>query len=93
MNVTVQLNNEKHRYEATLNGQQAGLIDYTLDGNVLDLVHTEVGDAFEGQGVGGQLVQQTLDQIRAIGKQVRPTCPFVASWIEKNPDYADLVAN
>lgn len=92
MNVTVQLNNEKRRYEAAVDGQPAGHIAYTVDGDVLDMHHTEVDGKYEGQGVGGQLVQQALDQARSIGKKVKPSCPFIASWIEKHPDYQDLVA-
>jgi predicted GNAT family acetyltransferase len=44
-----------------------------------------------GKGVGSKLVQGALDQVRAAGLQVIPECPFVKAWIEKHPEYADLV--
>ena len=36
--------------------------------------------------------ETTLDDVRARGSlRVVPRCPFIRSWIEKHPDYADLV--
>ncbi|MGI9605111.1 MAG: N-acetyltransferase [Acidimicrobiales bacterium] len=55
------------------------------------LIHTEIDPAREGMGVGSFLVRSTLDQIRAEGGTIVPTCPFVGSWIRRHPDYADLV--
>lgn len=93
MDVTVSHNSEKNRYEAAVKGQEAGFIEYVpREDGVVELPHTEVDKAYEGQGVGGQLVQQTLDQLRALDKKVVPSCPFVAKWIEKHPDYQDMVA-
>ena len=53
-------------------------------------VHTEVDDAFEGQGVGSLLVRQALDSVRGEGLRVVAQCPFVKAWIERHPEYADL---
>ena len=54
--------------------------------------HTEVEDRFEGQGVGSALARFALDDVRAAGtRKVLPLCPFIKGWIEKHPDYADLV--
>lgn len=92
MDVAVTHSSEKNRYEAvTSDGAVAGFIDYR-PGAVVELPHTEVDPAFEGQGIGGQLVRGTLDQLRALGKKVDPSCPFVAAWIEKHPEYSDLLA-
>ncbi len=44
-----------------------------------------------GKGVGSKLVQGALDQVRAAGLKLIPQCPFVKAWIDKHPDYADLV--
>ena len=58
----------------------------------ITFVHTEVDDAYAGQGLGGKLARAALDDVRARGLAVRPDCPFIKGWIAKHPDYADLVA-
>jgi predicted GNAT family acetyltransferase len=80
------------RYELWVDGRLAGLIRYTLDGDVVTMVHTEVEPAFEGQGLGQALVAGALDLARAEGRLVRPLCPFVAKYIARHGEYADVVA-
>jgi predicted GNAT family acetyltransferase len=45
-----------------------------------------------GSGVGRGLVLHVLDHARALGLRVVPTCGFVGTVIEENPEYRDLVA-
>jgi len=92
MTITVALKNEKKRYEAAADDQPAGFITYEPQGDVLDLQHTEIDSAYEGKGVGTELVKQTLDLIRSIGKKVKPSCPFVKKFIDENAEYQDLLA-
>ena len=80
------------RYELWVGDTLAGLIRYTRDGDVVTMVHTEIEPAFEGEGFGSALVSGALDSVRAQGKRVRPLCPFVAAYLERHPEYADLVA-
>jgi predicted GNAT family acetyltransferase len=81
------------RYEGRIDGQLAGSIHYVEHEGRLVLVHTEVEPAFEGQGVGGRLVAATLDDIRAHGLTVMVRCPFVRAYLERHPEYADLVTD
>lgn len=92
--ITVSRNEEDSRFEAFGAGHLIGYIDYTTDGKVVDLPHTLVFPEFEGQGVGSELARQTLDMIRQIDSDIRvtPTCPFIAKWIERHPDYQDMLA-
>jgi len=91
--VTVQDNTERHRFEALDEaGVVAGFAAYRLRGDVVVFTHTEVDDAYEGQGVGSTLVRGALDEVRASGRTLTPLCPFVKSYIAKHPEYADLVA-
>lgn len=80
------------RYTVSLDGQLAGFVTYTRHGDVVTLVHTEVDDAFEGQGVGSGLARGTLDDLRRRGLRVRPQCPFMARFIQRHEEYTDLVA-
>lgn len=92
MTITVSNNADTSRYEVRVNDELAGFADYTLHAEQITFTHTEVFDAFSGQGLAGQLARESLDDVRAQGgRRVVPSCPFYKSWIEKHPDYQDLV--
>ena len=91
--VTVTNNAERHRYEATDDsGLILGFADYRERGDVVVFTHTEVDDAHEGQGVGSALAKGALDDVRSSGGTVKPACEFIAAYIQRHPDYQDLVA-
>lgn len=83
---------EARRFELRADGEVLGFIDYRLAGDVITLVHTEVDPAHSGQGHAATLVRAALDDARARGLSVVPSCPYVASYVGKHPEYADLVA-
>ncbi|MBP7453736.1 MAG: N-acetyltransferase [Ottowia sp.] len=85
-------NPERQRYEATRDTQVLGYSVYRDLGDVVELPHTVVEPAFEGQGIASAVVRFALDDIRASGRQVLPTCSFVARYIQRHPTYADMVA-
>jgi uncharacterized protein len=82
----------KRRYEALVDGAVAGYVFYLQREGALVLIHTEVAEEFEGEGVGSRLIAGALDDIRARGLQVTPLCPFAAAYIERHEEYSDLVA-
>jgi predicted GNAT family acetyltransferase len=90
--LTVRDNPEKRRYEALVGDQLAGHVFYQQRDGAIVLVHTEVAPEFEGQGVGSGLAAGTLEDIRSRGLQIVPTCSFIRSYLERHPEYADLVA-
>lgn len=92
MSTEVSDNAEKNRYEIRLDGELAGFVEYEPGEGRVVLVHTEVDPAFKGKGVGGSLARGVLDDIRARGLSAVPVCPFLKSWIDKHPDYQDLVS-
>ena len=85
-------NPAESRYEIHVAGAVAGFTQYRDEGDVRDFVHTEIDDAYEGHGLGGQLARGALDAVRADGRKVIATCPFIKGWIEKHEDYQDLLA-
>jgi predicted GNAT family acetyltransferase len=90
--ITIERNERRHRYEALYDGELAGFMTYRLADGTIELVHTEIDDAFEGKGVGSVFVRDVLDEIRRDGeRRVIPSCPFVSEWIDRHPDYAELV--
>ena len=89
--VEVRDNPEQRRFEAYVSGNLAGFSAYDLTDGGIMILHTEVDDAFEGQGVGSALARQMLDLIRAEGDlKVTVLCPFVNAWLRRHPDYQDL---
>ena len=90
--VSVVNNPDRHRYEAFLGDELAGFAVYQLRDGIIEFVHTEVDDAFEGHGVGGALARGALDDVRRDGtRKVVATCPFIKQWIERHDDYTDLL--
>ena len=90
--VVVQDNPAEARVEARVDGELAGFAAYVDREATRVFTHTEVDPAYGGQGVGGAIARGALDGARASGRSVVPLCPFIKGWIEKHPDYADLVA-
>jgi uncharacterized protein len=41
--------------------------------------------------MGRVLIKDALDQLRLDGLKAIALCPFVKAYIEKHPEYADLV--
>lgn len=85
-------NQDEQRYEIHVDGILGGFTQAIEGGDVVTFPHTEVFEQFEGQGLASQLVTGALDDIRVRGKKVIATCPYVARFIDRHPDYADLLA-
>lgn len=72
-------------------GGEPAFLTYSLTDGSLYLLHTEVPEALEGRGLGGELVRSALEHARAEGLRVVPFCPFAAAYIRRHPEYGDLV--
>lgn len=85
-------NSDQHRYEARVDGELAGFIQYRESVGLVNLFHTEVDDRFEGQGIGSKLARFALDDLRDDpDRRALATCPFIVSWIGKHPEYAEAL--
>jgi uncharacterized protein len=80
-------NDEAGRFEL-VQPSGGGRLEYHQAGGVLRLVHTEVDDELEGEGVGSALVRAALAYAADADLIVVPECQFVASWLERHPDRA-----
>ncbi|TFV89223.1 GNAT family N-acetyltransferase [Blastococcus sp. CT_GayMR16] len=92
METTVRDNPEESRYEIRDGDRVLGLAAYERRGDTTVFTHTEVDPDAGQDGLGSKLVRAALDDVRSRGGSVVPRCPFVRGWIERHPDYADLVA-
>jgi predicted GNAT family acetyltransferase len=90
MHDTVSDNTAQQRYELAVDGHVAASYYEIADG-VITFVHTEVPPELGGKGIGSKLIKGALDQVRAEGLKVIAQCPFVKAYIEKHPEYVDLL--
>ena len=87
----VKRNDAAGRYEIIQDGQVVGFAEFRPAGEgAVMLPHTVVDEGHEGEGLGSQLAKAALDDLRAQGKKAVPTCAFIAGYIRKHPEYADL---
>jgi uncharacterized protein len=91
MSIEVRDAPERRRYEVLDDGTLAGFAEYRDQGDIRIFTHTEVFPAFEGRGVGSALARGALDDVRASGRTLVARCPFIRGYIERRPEYADLV--
>lgn len=78
------------RFEARV-GEHVAFITFHLRGSRLSLNHTESPAALRGKGVADALARAALDYARRQGMTVMPYCPFVGRFIERNPEYQELI--
>jgi predicted GNAT family acetyltransferase len=83
---------DRSRFELTVDDELAGVLNYRLRDGVADMSHTEVFGRFGGRGLGATLVRAALDRARADGWSVTPSCWFVRDFIAEHREYQDLVA-
>ncbi len=85
------LNEADHRFEFR-EGDYVAVLEYRLrDGNRLVLTHTGVPPHLEGKGVAALLARTALDYAREHHMRVVPLCSFVQAYLQRHPEYADLI--
>jgi hypothetical protein len=84
-------NPDQHRYEAQIDGSVIGIAEYELGPQRIVFTHTEVDDAYEGQGIASGLARFALDDVAAEGeRRVVAVCPYIKAWIARHPEYERL---
>ncbi|WP_350016927.1 GNAT family N-acetyltransferase [Rhodanobacter sp. IGA1.0] len=80
-----------HRFQTEVEGVPC-VLDYLLAGGVMTITHTGVPAEVGGRGIAAALVQTAMDTARSEGWKVVPACSYAAAWMQRHPDYADLLA-
>lgn len=88
-----QSNDEKHgAFEASIDGNKAGLMTYTWAGEERFIIdHTEVEAAYNGKGVGKEMLIKAVEFARQNNKKIIPLCPFAKATFQKNADLQDVL--
>lgn len=82
-------NPAENRFETWIDGQLSKL-DYLEDGNTIVMTHVGVHPDHRGQGVAGKLTAVALEYARGKSLRVIPMCSYVAAYIRRNPQFAEL---
>jgi uncharacterized protein len=78
------------RFELDVEGAVA-FANYRLAPSTVIITHTETPRNLRGHGIASELVQGALQLIRADGLKVVAGCGFVVDYLQKHPEFADLV--
>ena len=93
MTQVIQTNDEKHgQFEALYSEKHAGLMTYTWAGaDRIIIDHTEVEPAYNGKGVGKEMVYKAVEFARQNNVKIIPLCPFASATFKKNEDIQDVL--
>ena len=89
--LTVQHNPAASRFQLEAEGLLA-VLEYELEPGRILFTHTEVPPALEGRGLGSRLARAGLEHARTRQMKVASICPFIDHYLEKHPEYQDLLA-
>lgn len=78
------------RFSTRVEGIEA-VLDYRRDGDTMVIEHTGVPPAIGGRGIAGTLVRAAFEHARRQGWSVRPTCSYAAAWVQRHPEYNQLL--
>ncbi len=90
--IPVQHNPAEHRYEIAADGKLA-VAEYEFADGKQVFTHTFVPPEFRGRGYAEALVRAALNDAKAAGRKIVPACSYVAVFIQRNPEFATLVAS
>lgn len=89
---TVRDNPDESCFQLLLVDQVAGSVTYHRRDGVIVLDHTEVDEAYAGQGFGSVLARGVFDELRNQTAVVELDCPYLERWLARHPEYAEVVA-
>jgi hypothetical protein len=84
-------NEAMSRYELPISDDAKAVVYYGIEDGRVVLRHTDVPFEFAGQGYGTKLARAVFDKLRAEGARVITTCPFMALFAARNPQYAAML--
>ena len=83
-------NTNEQRFETPV-GNDSAFISYRWEHGMLSLMHTEVPQEFEGKGIASALASFAFEQAKQQHRKVLVFCPYISTWLKRNPGYETLV--
>lgn len=82
--------NPPGRFEIGVDGEPAGFTQYVDRDHQRIFFHTEIDERFSGRGLANKLITAALTETRAAGQRIVAVCPFVAAYLKRHDDFADI---
>lgn len=90
--IEVTRNSAESRFEAWIDGKLSKL-DYTENGDTIAITHVGVPVELRGMGIAAVITRSALEYAKANSLRVIPICPYVVSYLRRNPQYMELTKN
>ncbi|GAA2518746.1 GNAT family N-acetyltransferase [Rarobacter incanus] len=85
---------DAQRFTASLPGDgEVGHLDYTADAVTMTVRSTVVDPRFGGRGFAAKMAREALDYAQEQGWQVVPQCSYIGTFVDRNPQYAELIVD
>ncbi|MBC9796431.1 GNAT family N-acetyltransferase [Sinomicrobium weinanense] len=74
------------------NNKRVGMMTYSIAGAELIIIdHTEVEPAYNGKGIGKQMLCKIVEMARKKNIKIIPLCPFAAGMFSRFEDIRDVL--
>lgn len=83
---------DKFQFIISIDDKEA-YVDYYIEKQKMNLYHTYTHPDLRGKGLAAQVVKAALKFAKKNNLKVIPACSYVQSFIAKNDEYKELVAD
>lgn len=80
-----------HKFTTQVDDHE-GYVEYEMGDGHIVITHTVVPSDIGGRGIAGELIKEALEFARSEGLKVVPKCSYAEGYMQKHPEYANLVA-
>lgn len=84
------INNVERQQFEIRSGDHLARLKYRQSDGIVELIHTEVPRELGGRGFANRLAVAALDYAANQSLLVKPTCPFVQTFLKRHPEYEKL---
>lgn len=92
MKIVQHQTNTKGAFRAMDEAAVAGEMTYVWAGTDKFIIdHTEVNDAYNGKGIGKQLLMNAVKFARENNLKIIPLCPFAKRMFDRMPEIGDVL--
>ncbi len=82
--IEIKFDKDKNKSIAYDNDMQIGECDYIETEETWNIVHTEVSNLYQGQGIARKLVENIIENAKKYNKKLIADCSYAKKVIDKN---------